>query len=113
MNMGKVLGGGSGINVMAWMRGHRNDWDFFAAESGNPAWSYESILSIYRRIEDWRGAPDPDRRGWADRSSFSPCPIPTQLHPPHSRQHDQLAFQPSTARMDGWRARAAAPSWTY
>ena len=27
MNMGKVLGGGSSINVMAWIRGHRNDWD--------------------------------------------------------------------------------------
>src|SRR5882762_11058224 len=37
MNMGKVLGGGSSINVMAWMRGHRNDWDFFATESGDPA----------------------------------------------------------------------------
>src|SRR5260221_7494664 len=36
MNMGKVLGGSS-INVMAWMRGHRNDWDFFASETGNPA----------------------------------------------------------------------------
>ncbi len=63
MNMGKVLGGGSSINVMAWMRGHRTDWDFFAAEAGDPAWSYESILSVYRRIEDWRGAPDPARRG--------------------------------------------------
>jgi choline dehydrogenase len=63
MNMGKVLGGGSSINVMAWMRGHRTDWDFFAAEAGDPAWSYDSILSVYRRIEDWRGAPDPARRG--------------------------------------------------
>jgi choline dehydrogenase len=63
MNMGKVLGGGSSINVMAWLRGHRTDWDFFAAAAGDPAWSYASILSVYRRIEDWRGAPDPGRRG--------------------------------------------------
>src|SRR6202051_1369473 len=34
MNMGKVLGGGSSINVMAWKRGHRNAWVFFAAEAG-------------------------------------------------------------------------------
>ncbi|MDT5200010.1 MAG: choline dehydrogenase, partial [Mycobacterium sp.] len=27
-SMGKVLGGGSSINVMAWARGHKNDWDF-------------------------------------------------------------------------------------
>ena len=31
-SMGKVSGGGSSINVMAWARGHKNDWDFFAAE---------------------------------------------------------------------------------
>jgi choline dehydrogenase len=76
MNMGKVLGGGSSINVMAWVRGHRNDWDFFAAESGNPAWSYESILSIYRRIEDWHGAPDPDRRGVGGPVFVQPAPDP-------------------------------------
>src|ERR1700682_178162 len=60
--MGKALGGGSSINAMIWARGHKNDWDFFAAEAGNNAWSYESVLNIYRRIEDWHGAPDPDQR---------------------------------------------------
>jgi choline dehydrogenase len=29
--VGRVLGGGSSINVMAWARGHKNDWDFFAS----------------------------------------------------------------------------------
>ena len=28
LGMGKVLGGGSSINVMGWARGHKNDWDF-------------------------------------------------------------------------------------
>ena len=50
-SMGKVLGGGSSINVMAWSRGHKNDWDYFASEAGDKAWSYESVLNIYRRIE--------------------------------------------------------------
>src|SRR5215831_160936 len=63
MNMGKVLGGGSSINVMAWSRGHKNDWDFFASEAGDVGWSYESVLEIYRRVEDWHGAPDPKYRG--------------------------------------------------
>jgi choline dehydrogenase len=63
LSMGKVLGGGSSINLMAWARGHRADWDLFAAESGNKAWSYASVLDIYRRIEDWRGAPDLEHRG--------------------------------------------------
>jgi len=76
MNMGRILGGGSSINVMAWMRGHKNDWDFFATEAGDPAWSYESILGIYRRIEDWRGAPDPDRRGVGGPVFVQPAPNP-------------------------------------
>ncbi|WP_339948033.1 GMC family oxidoreductase N-terminal domain-containing protein [uncultured Albimonas sp.] len=63
LNMGKGLGGGSSINVMVWARGHRADWDHFAAEAGDPAWGYASVLGCYRRIEAWHGAPDPLRRG--------------------------------------------------
>jgi choline dehydrogenase-like flavoprotein len=63
LSMGKVLGGGSSINVMTWARGHKADWDFFAAESGNQAWNYASVLDVYRRIEDWHGAPDAEYRG--------------------------------------------------
>src|SRR6266478_604886 len=48
--MGKVLGGGSSINAMTWAHGHKNDWDLFASEAGDPAWNHESVLSIYRRI---------------------------------------------------------------
>src|SRR6516162_3077168 len=48
-SMGKVLGGGSSINVMVWARGHKSDWDFFAAEAGDTAWNYDSVLKIYHR----------------------------------------------------------------
>ena len=44
-------------------RGHKNDWDHFAAESGDDGWSYSNVVDIYRRIEDWQGAPDAKRRG--------------------------------------------------
>jgi choline dehydrogenase len=63
LGMGKALGGGSSINAMIWARGHKSDWEFFASETGDPAWGYESVLNIYRRIEDWQGAPDPSYRG--------------------------------------------------
>ena len=63
LSMGKVLGGGSSINVMTYARGHKADWDFFASEADDPAWSYESVLAIFRRIEDWHGTPDPAYRG--------------------------------------------------
>src|SRR5712675_2730345 len=79
LNMGKVLGGGSSVNVMAWSRGHKNDWDYFASEAGDPAWSYESVLDIYRRIEDWHGAPDPKYRGTGGPVFVQPAPDPSPI----------------------------------
>jgi choline dehydrogenase len=63
-SMGKVLGGGSSINVSTWSRGHQADWDFYASESDDPSWSYAAVLDLYRRrVEAWGGSPDPDYRG--------------------------------------------------
>jgi choline dehydrogenase len=81
LSMGKVLGGGSSINVMAWAHGHKNDWDFFASESGDTAWNYESVLNIYRRIEDWQGAPDPTRRGTGGLVFVQSAPDPNPIAP--------------------------------
>ncbi|MEC7256326.1 MAG: GMC family oxidoreductase N-terminal domain-containing protein, partial [Pseudomonadota bacterium] len=61
--MGKVVGGGSSINVMIWARGHKNDFEFWASETGDEGWSYANVLDIYKRIEDWHGPEDPTRRG--------------------------------------------------
>jgi choline dehydrogenase len=81
LNMGKVLGGGSSINVMAWARGHKNDWDFFASEADDPAWNYESVLEIYKRIEDWHGTPDPKHRGTGGLVFVQPAPDPNPIAP--------------------------------
>ena len=81
LSMGKVLGGGSSINGMAWARGHKHDWDFFAAEAGDSAWSYESVLNIYRRVEDWHGAPDPKYRGTGGPVFVQPAPDPNPIAP--------------------------------
>jgi choline dehydrogenase len=81
LNMGRVLGGGSSINVMAWARGHQNDWNYFASESGDTAWNYESVLNIYRRIEDWQGAPDPRRRGTGGLVFVQSAPNPNPIAP--------------------------------
>ncbi len=81
LSMGKVLGGGSSINVLAWARGHKHDWDFFAAESGDANWNYESVLEIYRRIEDWQGKPDPERRGVGGPVFVQSAPDPNPIAP--------------------------------
>jgi choline dehydrogenase len=81
LSMGKVLGGGSSINVMIWARGHKSDWDFFASEAGDRTWNYESVLQIYRRIEDWHGAPDPKYRGTGGPVFVAPSANPNPLAP--------------------------------
>ncbi len=77
--MGKGLGGGSSINVMVWARGHKTDWDFFAAESGDPSWGYDAVLDIYRRIEDWHGPADPAYRGTGGAMFVAPPSNPRPL----------------------------------
>lgn len=77
--MGKVLGGGSSVNAMAWARGHKDDWDLWAAESGNNAWGYDAVLSTYLRIEDWQGCPDPQFRGTGGPVFVAPASDPHPL----------------------------------
>ena len=76
-SMGRVLGGGSSINVLTWSRGHRADWDSYASESGDPSWGYEAILDLYRRrIEAWAGSPDPSYRGVGGTVHVQPAAEP-------------------------------------
>jgi choline dehydrogenase len=49
---GKVVGGSGAINGMAYIRGHRLDYDGWAYH-GCPGWSYEDVLPIFKRSEDF------------------------------------------------------------
>ena len=54
---GKVLGGCSSINAMLYLRGQSRDYDEWARLANDPAWSWESVLPVFRRSEDsHRGA---------------------------------------------------------
>jgi choline dehydrogenase len=77
--MGKVVGGGSSVNATVWARGHKNDFDFWAAETGDAGWSYARVLDIYRRIEDWQGVADPARRGKGGRLWVEPARNPNPV----------------------------------
>src|ERR1700722_6125861 len=79
--MGKVIGGGTSINGMVWARGHKNDFDHWAKEAGDEAWNYRHVLDIYRRIEDWHGVPDPQRRGSGGEVFVQPAPNPSSIAP--------------------------------
>jgi choline dehydrogenase/4-pyridoxate dehydrogenase len=59
---GKVIGGSSSINAMAYVRGHRGDYDRWA-QMGLRTWSYAHLLPYFRRQESWEGGPNEYRGG--------------------------------------------------
>ncbi|MFO1056134.1 MAG: GMC family oxidoreductase N-terminal domain-containing protein [Dongiaceae bacterium] len=71
---GKVLGGSSAINAMAFVRGAPEDYDEWARFAG-PGWGYRACLPFFRRLEtysggasEWRGGDGPlfvQRPAWS------------------------------------------------
>ncbi len=47
---GKMLGGSSGINYMAYVRGHPGDFDAWSAD-GATGWSYDEVLPYFKKSE--------------------------------------------------------------
>ncbi|MFD1934323.1 MULTISPECIES: GMC family oxidoreductase [Nonomuraea] len=54
---GKVLGGGTSVNAMLYVRGNRRDFDHWAGQ-GNEGWAYEDVLPCFRRAEDYENGAD-------------------------------------------------------
>jgi choline dehydrogenase len=47
---GKMLGGSSGLNYLAYVRGHPGDFDAWA-EAGADGWSYDEVLPFFKKSE--------------------------------------------------------------
>ncbi|MBM3487293.1 MAG: choline dehydrogenase [Alphaproteobacteria bacterium] len=59
---GKVFGGSSSINAMAYVRGHRGDYDRWR-QFGCTGWSYADVLPYFKRSESWEGGDSTYRGG--------------------------------------------------
>ena len=59
---GKVVGGSSSTNAMAFVRGHPADFDRWAA-TGLPQWNSVHVLPYFRRLEHWEGGSNAMRGG--------------------------------------------------
>ncbi|MFI9052138.1 GMC family oxidoreductase [Streptomyces sp. NPDC053427] len=67
---GRTLGGCSATNAMVFLRGHRNDYDRWAA-AGCAGWGFDALLPYFRRMETVTGG-DPKFRG--DSGPMRPAP---------------------------------------
>ena len=74
---GKVVGGSSSTNAMAYVRGHRGDFDRWAG-NGLLRWSSAHVLPYFKRMERWEGGTNAWRGGEG--------PLAIQ----HCRYHDPL-----------------------
>jgi len=70
---GKVIGGSTSVNAMAWVRGNRADYDRWAA-SGLEDWSFDRVLPYFQRGETWEGGATAFRGGsgpvWVRKSRY-------------------------------------------
>jgi choline dehydrogenase len=49
---GRVVGGGSSVNAMVYIRGQKADYAPWAEATGDASWDWEALLPIFRGMED-------------------------------------------------------------
>ena len=105
---GKVLGGSSSINVMAFTRGDAGDYDRWA-QKGALGWSYADVLPYFKRLESWqdgesdcRGGGGPIGVQWAKTDGSDLRRLD------RSRAHDRPAGHRATTTARAPKASAAA-----
>jgi choline dehydrogenase len=72
INQGKVLGGGTSLNAMMYVRGNRKNYDDWKSK-GNEGWGFEDVLPYFLRIEDFENG-DSEYHATGGELSIRICP---------------------------------------
>jgi len=73
---GRLLGGSSSLNGMAFVRGQAQDFDTWA-QMGNQGWSYADVLPFFKRMESYAGGDDEYRGRDGPLRVTNPLPLDT------------------------------------
>src|SRR5690348_17312096 len=76
MALGHVLGGGTSINAMVWIRGMQPDYDGWA-ENGAKGWAFADVLPAFKSQEDWEGGAN----AWRGAGGHIHIRRPKDAHP--------------------------------
>lgn len=49
---GRVLGGGSSINLMAYQRGDRDDYNTWESVYGAKGWNFDEVSKLFKEAEN-------------------------------------------------------------
>ncbi len=91
---GKVIGGSSSINAMAYVRGLPHDFDDWE-RLGADGWGWRNVEPVYRRLETHRGCDATGRRAERGTGPICVSDLSDQMHPFSARFLD-------SARDVGW-----------
>lgn len=78
-NAGRVLGGGSSVNALIYVRGAKADYDGWAQKFGCIGWGWSDVLPYFRKSEGFSGAPS------ATHSTSGPLSVSAPVHHPLSK----------------------------
>ena len=103
---GKVLGGSSSVNGMAYVRGNALDYEGWA-EAGAAGWSYAEVLPYFRRAETFSGGGG-DYRGDSGPLHTSRGTMRNPLYHAFIAAGEQAGYA-RTADMNGYRQEGLGP----
>ena len=103
---GRVLGGSSSVNGMAYVRGNALDYDGWA-EGGAAGWSYAGVLPYFRRAETCNGGGD-EWRGDSGPLNTSRGRMANPLYGAFIEAGEQAGYA-RTADMNGFRQEGFGP----